>query len=61
MEVLALVIGSLALAAGTGLLIVALLHLESKEREGFVSKGWRYDHSSRFQTKAEKEALWRTR
>jgi hypothetical protein len=49
MEALALVIGSLALAAGTGLVIVALLHLESSEREGYVSEGWRYDHQSRFQ------------
>ncbi len=44
MTVFALIYGSLALAAGLGLLIVALLHLESKEREGYVSKGWRYEH-----------------
>lgn len=44
MTLLAYFIGSLALAAGTGLVIVALLRMESKEREGYVSKGWRYRH-----------------
>jgi len=44
MTTFALVLGSLALAAGCGLVIVALLHLESREREGYVTKGWRYKH-----------------
>lgn len=39
MILLAYVIGLLSLAAGTGLVIVALLRLETRERDGFVSKG----------------------
>jgi hypothetical protein len=54
METLALIIGSLALAAGVGLVIVALLHLESKEREGYVSRGWVSENG----TEREEAARW---
>jgi len=40
LEVAAYVIGSLALAAGTGLVCVALLKLERPEDLGRVSQGW---------------------
>jgi hypothetical protein len=43
--ILAYFIGSLALAAGTGLLIVALVRLEAGEPEGRVSPGWRMRHA----------------
>jgi len=38
------IIGGLLLAAGSGLVIVALLHLEVREREGYVSQGWKVTH-----------------
>jgi hypothetical protein len=44
LTVLAYFLGSLALAAGLGLVILALLKLEGREDRGHVSKGWRKDH-----------------
>lgn len=44
MTVLAYVLGSLALGAFLGLVILALLRLEKPELLGKLSKGWRRDH-----------------
>ena len=40
MILLAYVVGSLALGAGTGLLLLALLRMEQHEPKGYVGKGW---------------------
>jgi hypothetical protein len=41
---LAYFLGSLALGAGLGLVILALLKLETRPPEGRVSEGWRVRH-----------------
>jgi hypothetical protein len=41
---LAYVIGSLALACGTGLVFLGLLKMEGREDMGSVSPGWRMRH-----------------
>lgn len=41
MLIAAYVVGSLALAAGVGLVLLSLLRLEMRQPEGRVSEGWK--------------------
>ena len=47
MTLLAYVVGSLALAIGTGIVILALLKMERREDRGRVGKGWMHREGRR--------------